>query len=47
MIFMDLSVIGVYFMAGMLYLERQEGSIQALITSPLGRANILPSKCCH
>ncbi len=44
MIFMDLSVIGVYFMAGMLYLERQEGSIQALITSPLEPSQYLAVK---
>lgn len=32
---MHLSVIGVYFMAAMFYLERQEGSLQALVTTPL------------
>ncbi len=43
-VFMDLSVIGVYFMAGMLYLERQEGVLQALIVTPLKPGQYLAVK---
>lgn len=43
-VFMDLSVIGVYFMAALLFLERQEGSLQALVITPLRPGQYLAVK---
>ncbi|MEX1020815.1 MAG: hypothetical protein WDZ49_14225 [Litorilinea sp.] len=43
-IFMDLSVFGFYFMAGMLYLERGERVLEALVVTPLPRYGYLVAK---
>jgi fluoroquinolone transport system permease protein len=43
-IFFDLSVFGFYFMAGMLFLEKGEGVLEALVVTPLRRREYLISK---
>ncbi len=43
-VFFDLSVFGFFFMAGILYLEKGEGVLQALVTSPLRRGEYLAAK---
>lgn len=43
-IFMDLSVFGFYFMAGMLFLERGERVLEALVVTPLPRYGYLLAK---
>jgi fluoroquinolone transport system permease protein len=43
-IFLDLSIFGFYFMAGLLYLEKGEGVLEALVVTPLPRLTYLLSK---
>lgn len=43
-IFMDLSVFGFYFMAGMLFLERGERVLEALVVTPMPRYGYLLAK---
>lgn len=43
-IFIDLSIFGFYFMAGLLYLEKGEGILEALVVTPLPRITYLLSK---
>ena len=43
-IFVDLSIFGFYFMAGLLYLEKGEGILEALAGTPLPRLTYLFSK---
>lgn len=43
-IFFDLSVFGFYFMAGMLFLEKGDGVLQALVVTPLHSWEYLVSK---
>lgn len=43
-VFMDLSVFGLYFMAGMLYLERGERVLEALVVTPMPRYGYLLAK---
>jgi len=43
-IFIDLSIFGFYFMAGLLYLEKGEGILEALVVTPLPRLTYLLSK---
>jgi fluoroquinolone transport system permease protein len=43
-IFFDLSVFGFYFMAGMLFLEKGEGVLEALVVTPLRKREYLVSK---
>jgi len=40
-IFMDLSVFGMYFAAGLFYLEKDEGSLEAVVVSPQPRGRYL------
>ena len=39
-IFFDLSVFGFYFMAGILFLEKGEGVLQALVVTPLRKREL-------
>ncbi len=43
-IFFDLSIFGFYFMAGMLFLEKGDGVLEALVVSPLRSWEYLVSK---
>jgi len=43
-IFFDLSIFGFYFMAGMLFLEKGEGVLHALVVTPLRTTEYLASK---
>lgn len=43
-IFMDVSVFGLYFMAGMLFLEKGDRVLQALVVTPLPRPGYLATK---
>ena len=43
-LFMDVSVFGFYFMAGMLYLEMGDGVLHALVVTPLRKAEYLFAK---
>jgi fluoroquinolone transport system permease protein len=43
-IFMDLSVFGLYFMAAILFLEKGEGVLEALATTPMSKGAYLFSK---
>lgn len=43
-IFFDLSIFGFYFMAGMLFLEKGEGVLHALVVTPLRTTEYLISK---
>ena len=43
-LFMDISVIGFYFMAGVLFLEKNDGVLAALVVTPLRRGEYLLSK---
>jgi fluoroquinolone transport system permease protein len=43
-VFMDLSVFGVYFMAAILFLEKGDGVLEALVVTPLRRAEYLAAK---
>jgi fluoroquinolone transport system permease protein len=43
-VFMDLSVFGFYFMAGILYLERGERVLEALVVTPMPRYGYLLAK---
>lgn len=43
-VFMDLSVFGFYFMAAILYLEKGDGVLEALVVTPLRRGEYLAAK---
>lgn len=43
-IFMDLSVFGLYFMADILYLEKSDGVLNAIVVTPLRRSEYLLAK---
>jgi fluoroquinolone transport system permease protein len=43
-LYIDLSVFGFYFMAGILYLEKGEGVLEALVVTPMRRGEYLSAK---